>query len=225
MTDILIIEDDSEIAGLVRDFLIADGYSCEIRRSGEAGLSFIKYDTPRIVLLDINLPGIDGFSVCDEIHRGQNIPLIIVSARGTKDDKLQGLNLGADDYIEKPFDIDLLKAKVSALYRRHYGADPLGNKLVVGNLTIDDSKRTAFFDGKPLELNPKEFDLLFYLAQNAGKALRKDTLLNWVWGADCFSEPATLTVHIKRLRDKIEKDSANPRHILTVWGVGYKYEG
>ncbi len=224
MTDIFIIEDDAEIAELLRDFLIRDGYSCEVRGSGEAGLAFLKYDIPRLVLLDINLPGMDGFSVCDEIHRKQNIPLIIVSARGGKDDKLNGLNLGADDYIEKPFDMDLLRAKIAALYRRHYGCDPLGKKLVAGELVIDDSSRTAIFAGKALELNPKEFDLLFYMAQNAGKALRKEALLNWVWGEYCFSEPSTLTVHIKRLRDKIETDSANPRHILTVWGVGYKYE-
>lgn len=225
MVDILIIEDNKEISGLVQDFLTGDGYSCEVRASGEDGLAFLHAQPARIVLLDIMLPGLDGFSVCNEIHKKQNIPLIIISARSSKDDTLSGLKAGADDYIEKPFDMDILRAKIAALYRRHYGDDPLGQTLTVGDLHIDAHGRTAFFKGTPLELNQKEFDLLFYLAEHDGKALRKDTLLNAVWGVDCFSEPSTLTVHIKRLRDKIEDDSANPKHIVTVWGVGYKYEG
>ena len=153
-----------------------------------------------------------------------NLPLIIVSARNRKEDKLSGLRLGADDYIEKPFDIDILRAKVAALYRRHYGEHPLGAKLIAGALTMDTAARTAVFDGRALELTAREFDLLVYLCEHRGKALHKDTLLNAVWGVDCFSEPSTLTVHIKRLRDKIEDDTQNPKHILTVWGIGYKYE-
>jgi len=225
MTDILIIEDNAEIAGLTRDFLVRDGYSCKVCASGEAGLAWLRENSVRIVLLDIILPGADGFSICDEIHRKMNLPLIIVSARNRKEDKLSGLKLGADDYIEKPFDIDILRAKVAALYRRHYGEHPLGAKLTVGALTLDTAARTASLDGKALELTVKEFDLLVYLCEHRGKALHKDTLLNAVWGVDCFSEPSTLTVHIKRLRDKIEDDTQNPKHILTVWGIGYKYEG
>ncbi|GHV18017.1 DNA-binding response regulator [Clostridia bacterium] len=224
MTDILIIEDNAEIAELTRDFLIRDGYTCAIAPSGETGLSFLRDKKARLVLLDIMLPGIDGFAVCDEIHRGLNTPLIIISARGGKSDKLRGLNLGADDYIEKPFDMDILRAKTAALYRRHYGDAPIGNHLTVGELSMAIDARTAVFKGKTLELNQKEFDLLRYLAENYGKALRKDAILDAVWGVDCFSEPSTLTVHIKRLRDKIEADSANPAHIITVWGIGYKYE-
>lgn len=224
MTDILIIEDNAEIAGLTKDFLLSDGYTCAVVPSGEAGIAFLRDKKARLVLLDIMLPGLDGFAVCDEIHRKLNTPLIIVSARGGKADKLQGLNLGADDYIEKPFDMDLLRAKIAALYRRHYGTAPLGNNLAVGKLSMDIDARTTVFKGQTLELNQKEFDLLLYLAGNKGKALRKDAILDAVWGVDCFSEPSTLTVHIKRLRDKIELDSANPKHIITVWGIGYKYE-
>ena len=224
MTDILIIEDNTEIAELTRDFLINDGYTCKVCASGEDGLAWLGENSVRIVLLDLILPGVDGFSICDEIHRKMNLPLIIVSARNRKEDKLSGLRLGADDYIEKPFDIDILRAKVAALYRRHYGEHPLGAKLTVGALTMDTAARTAMFDGRALELTAREFDLLVYLCEHRGKALHKDTLLNAVWGVDCFSEPSTLTVHIKRLRDKIEDDTQNPKHILTVWGIGYKYE-
>ena len=224
MTDILIIEDNAEIAELTRDFLVKDGYTCHTESSGEGALAWLGGNSARLALLDVILPGADGFSICDEIHRKMNLPLIIISARNRKEDKLSGLRLGADDYIEKPFDMDILRAKVSALYRRHYGKHPLGAMLSAGALTMDTAARTASFDGKKLDLTVKEFDLLVYLCEHRGKALRKDTLLDAVWGADCFSEPSTLTVHIKRLRDKIESDTQNPRHILTIWGVGYKYE-
>jgi len=225
MTDILIIEDNTEIAELTHDFLVKDGYTCKICVSGEDGLAWLRENSVRLVLLDIILPGADGFTICDEIHRKMNIPLIIVSARNRKEDKLSGLRLGADDYIEKPFDIDILRAKIAALYRRHYGAHPLGAKLTVGELTLDTAARTTVYKGRALELTAKEFDLLVYLCEHRGKALRKDTLLDAVWGADCFSEQSTLTVHIKRLRDRIEEDTRDPKHILTIWGIGYKYEG
>ena len=222
MTDILIIEDDSEIAGLTSDFLIKDGYTCKVVLNGEDGLKWLRENSVRMVLLDIILPGTDGFSVCDEIHRKMNLPLIIVSARDRKEDKLSGLRLGADDYIEKPFDIDILRAKITALYRRHYGDHPLGAKLTAGDLMVDLDARTAVFEGKTLELTAKEFDLLAYMCKNNGKVLNKNALLDAVWGVDSFPEPSTLTVHIKRLRDKIEDDTQNPKHILTVWGIGYK---
>ena len=223
MTDILIIEDDQEIAELVCDFLSNDGYVCEIRASGESGLEYIREHSVRLVLLDIMLPGMDGFAVCNEIHRKLNTPLIIVSARDGKEDKLAGLRLGADDYVEKPFDMDILRAKIGVLYRRHYNDAPIGNRLMAGELVLDIDARTACLAGRPLELSQMEYDLLCYLVEHRGKALRKETLLNAVWGSDCFSESSTLTVHIKRLRDKIEQDSAHPSHIITVWGIGYKY--
>jgi DNA-binding response OmpR family regulator len=222
MTDLLLIEDDQETADLMMRLLSNDGYTCEIRPSGESGLEFLRKHTARLVLLDIMLPGLDGFSVCNEIHRNFNIPLIIVSACDGKEDKLTGLGLGADDYVEKPFDMDILRARIGALYRRHYSDAPIGNRLIAGELDLDFDERSASLAGEPLVLNQMEFALLSYLVKHRGRALRKETLLNDVWG-DCFSDPSTLTVHIKRLRNKIEKDSANPSHIVTVWGVGYKY--
>jgi DNA-binding response OmpR family regulator len=224
VTDILIIEDDQLTADLVCDFLSKEGYSCAIRASGEAGLEFLRLHKVKLVMLDITLPGMNGFAVCEDIHKKLNTPLIIVSARDGKDNKLTGFRLGADDYMEKPFDMDILKAKINALYRRYYSETPIGNRLIAGDLLLDIDARAASFAGKSLDLSQMEYNLLCYLVEHKGRALRKDTLMKAVWGYDCFSEPSTLTVHIKRLRDKIEKDSANPSHIITVWGIGYKYE-
>jgi DNA-binding response OmpR family regulator len=222
MTDILIIEDDQEIAEMVREFLCGDGYSCEIRTSGEAGLDYMREHSVRLVLLDILLPGLDGFSVCTQIHQKYNTPIIIVSACNGTDDKVAGLNLGADDYVEKPFSIDVLRAKVDALFRRQYGSS--GRRLVAGALDLNVDARTACYAGNLLELSQMEYDLLCFLVEHRGKVLSKETLLNGVWGRDCFVESGTLTVYIKRLRDKLEAESGNPVHIVTVRGVGYRYE-
>ncbi len=224
MTDILIIEDTAEIAETLQDFLRRDGYTCEIAGNGEDGLAWLAQHKVRLVLLDLMLPGVDGFQVCNRIHREMNLPLIILSARIDKSDKLDALQLGADDYIEKPYDIDLLLARVRALYRRHYDETARGGILTEGEFVLDSAGRTVIHRGKQLTLTMKEYELLAFLIENKGKVIRKDILLDAVWGRDSFSEPSTLTVHIKWLRDKIEKDSKNPKHIVTVWGVGYKFE-
>lgn len=221
MTDILIIEDNNEIAELLSDFLIRDGYSCQHCRTGEAGIRYIKENQVRLVLLDIMLPGMDGLQVCDLIYRTYNIPTIILSARTAKDDKLSGLQLGADDYIEKPYDPDLLLAKIQALYRRYYQAPE--TVLRAGGLKLDPESHTVYLNEIPLTLTLKEFQLLLLFMKNQGKVLRKEYLFNSVWGADSFSEPATLTVHVKWLREKIESNPKKPEHLLTVWGVGYKF--
>ncbi|MCL2628347.1 MAG: response regulator transcription factor [Oscillospiraceae bacterium] len=218
--DILIIEDSFDIADMLMKFLKKAGYTSYNAKSGEEGLEYIKYHDVKIVLLDIMLPGIDGFQVCKKISDEKNLPLIILSAKTDKDDKLSGLILGADDYIEKPFDVDLLIAKVSSLYRRHYKKDPI---IKVPDIKIDIEARSVTFKKIPLELNVKEFDLLLLLVQSRGKALRKEYILGKVWGMDNFSEPQTLTVHINRLREKIEDDPRKPTRIVTVWGVGYKF--
>lgn len=224
MTDILIVEDNEELAGLLRDFLQRDGYSCHIAPSGEQALEWISENKTRLVLLDIMLPGIDGFRVCNEIHQKRNLPLIVLSARTGKDDKLLMLELGADDYIEKPYDMDVLLAKIGALFRRHHDNAGTSKIITEGAFTVNQDSRQITKNGKPLDLRVKEYDLLLYLIKNKGKAVRKDSLFGAVWGVDSFSEPSTLTVHIKWLRDKIEKDSKHPRHIVTVWGVGYRFE-
>lgn len=221
MTDILVVEDNLEMAALLCDFLRAEGYSVQHCDRGENALLFFEQSGARLVILDILMPGLDGFGVCRKIRESSNVPVIIVSARTEKNDKLSGLVLGADDYIEKPYDIDILLAKIKGIFQRRYNSDIITD----GFLKLDKSKRRAYKNNAPVELNVKEFDLLCLLMENAGKTLSKDYLFNEVWGYDSFSEPQTLTVHIKWLRQKIENDPKKPEHILTVWGVGYRYEG
>jgi DNA-binding response OmpR family regulator len=227
VADILIIEDNTELANLLGDFLERDKYSYQIASSGESGLEYLDKESVQLVLLDIMLPGIDGFMVCQRIRKKQNVPIIILSAKNQKDDKLSGLAMGADDYLEKPYDVDLLIAKIDALLRRQSGA--LRQSVFEdANLTVDTKARIVTKHNPSgsvqLELSSKEFDLLVFFLENRGEALRKQAILDAVWGVDSFSEPSTLTVHIKWLRDKIEVDSSNPQHIKTVWGVGYRYE-
>ena len=220
MTDVLMIEDNKEIGTLLQDFLKADGFSSMLCGSGEEGLEFFRSQGARLVVLDIMLPGMDGFAVCQAIRREADTPLLIVSARTEKEDKLNGLLLGADDYIEKPFDIDLLLAKLHGIFKRRYGK----SNLVCGDLTLDKKAHKVLKAGKELKMTEKEFELLQIFMENPGKTLSKESLFARVWGWDSCSELQTLTVHIKWLREKIEKDAKKPAHILTVWGVGYRFE-
>jgi len=220
MIDILIVEDNPDISGLLTDFLRAENYVVSTAENGEKALSLFEKYGARLVLLDIMLPGLDGFAVCERIRRSSNAPIIILSARGEKSDKLSGLGLGADDYMEKPFDIDILLAKISGIFRRRYSVD----ELVCGDITINRAERTASLRGEVLELTAKEYELLLMLAENPGKTLTKDSLFNSIWGCDSDSEPQTLTVHIKRLREKIEVNPSKPERIITVWGTGYKFQ-
>ena len=220
MIDILIVEDNPDISGLLTDFLRAENYVVSTAENGEKALSLFEKYGARLVLLDIMLPGLDGFAVCERIRRSSNAPIIILSSRGEKSDKLSGLGLGADDYMEKPFDIDILLAKISGIFRRRYSVD----ELVCGDITINRAERTASLRGEALELTAKEYELLLMLAENPGKTLTKDSLFNSIWGCDSDSEPQTLTVHIKRLREKIEVNPSKPERIITVWGTGYKFQ-
>lgn len=220
MTDILIIEDNQEIGRLLQDFLEAEGYSVYAAKAGEEGLAYFRRQGARLMILDIMLPGIDGFAVCREVREVSNVPVLVVSAKVEKEDKLNGFLLGADDYIEKPYDIDLLIAKIRGIFKRRYETE----SLCCGKWKLEKSRRCVFCEGKPIPMTAKEFDLFWTLAENPGKVLPKETLFQKIWGADSFSEPQTLTVHIKWLREKIEKDPKNPQHIQTVWGVGYRFE-
>lgn len=220
MTDVLIVEDNKEISALLRDFVTAEGYSAEIAASGEAAMACWEQEGARLVVLDVMLPGMDGFALCRKIRENGNVPIIIVSAKSEKDDKLKGLQAGADDYIEKPFDIDILLAKINGIFKRRYAE----NILCAGNLRLDKEKREVFKDGQPVSMTGKEFSLLLYLMENSGRTLKKEQIFNQIWGFDSFSEPQTLTVHIKWLREKIEDNPKEPKHILTVWGTGYRFE-
>jgi DNA-binding response OmpR family regulator len=224
MVDLLIIEDNEDLGSILCDFLKRDGYTLYLAKNGEEGLDYLENNPVKLVLLDIMLPKLDGYGVCRTIRTKKNIPIIIISARVDKEDKIAGLSLGADDYIEKPFDLEILLAKIKAHLRRNYEMKEKGKLLTDGNLTLDIQANTAYLDGKPLVLTLKEFELLVLFLENKGKSLQKEWIFNKVWGMDSFSEPSTLTVHINKLREKIELNPKNPKRIQTVWRVGYKYE-
>ncbi|MBR4362845.1 MAG: response regulator transcription factor [Ruminococcus sp.] len=221
MVDILIVEDNSELCGLLCEFLRAEGYVVSSADSGEKALALYEKYGARLVLLDINLPGIDGFSVCKRIRARENTPIIILTARGDKEDKLNGIVLGADDYIEKPYDIDILIAKIKGIFKRRLAIDVITD----GDITLDLANETVTKNGELLNMTAKEFELLRLLIENKGQTITKQMLFDRIWGTDSESEPQTLTVHIKWLREKVEPDPKAPTRILTVWGKGYRWEG
>ena len=220
MTDILIVEDNAELCGLLCDFLRAENYTVSTAETAEKALSLYEKYGARLVLLDINLPGLDGFAVCKKIREQDNIPIIILTARVDKEDKLNGILLGADDYIEKPYDIDILIAKIKGIFRRRLALDVITE----GDITLNIADQTVLKNGEPLAMTAKEFELLRLLIENKGQTLGKDFIFNRIWGSDSESEQQTLTVHIKWLRQKIEDDPKAPVRILTVWGKGYRWE-
>ena len=221
MVDILMIEDNSELSGLLCEFLRNEKYIVSVADSGEKALSLYEKYGARLVLLDINLPGIDGFEVCERIRKQDNVPIIVLTARSDRDDKLNGLLLGADDYIEKPYDIDILIAKIKGIFSRRLAIDFLTD----GDISLNLAVRTATLGGQPLQLTSKEFDLLELFISSKGQTLTKEYIFNRIWGSDSDSELQTLTVHIKWLREKVERDPKNPEKILTVWGKGYRWGG
>lgn len=224
MDDILMVEDEKELADLLSVYIERAGYKVWRAVSGEEALACLQKEAVKLLLLDITLPGMDGFAVCREVRRTGSMPILIISARVGKEDQLNGYRLGADDYIEKPVDPDLLIAKIHSLFTRTYGALAEKEILHSGSLTIDKSAHKVYKNQVPLELNVKEYELLLLLAENPGKTLDKDFIFNRIWGVDSFSENQTLTVHIKMLRNKIEENPKQPDRIKTVWGVGYCYE-
>ena len=224
MKDLLLIEDNLELAAILSEFLRKDGYSLFHAVTGEEGVNYLKEHMVKLVLLDLMLPNIDGFGVCEEIRKISNVPIIITSAKVDKSDKITSLSLGADDYVEKPFDLDVLLAKIKAGIRRSYSMKEEAKILVDGNLTVNLSTRMVYLEGKEVVMTSKEYELLVLFLKSPNKSLRKEWMFDEVWGADSFSEFSTLTVHINKLREKIEENPKKPKRIKTVWGVGYKYE-
>ena len=218
------MEDHAELNQLMRTFLSDAGYQVMGAASGEEALALLEQERVKLVILDVSLPGMDGFAVCQTIRERSGVPLLFLSARVDKEDKMNGYRLGADDYVEKPVDMDILLAKVSALLYRNYACREKNALLKSGSLTIDTDAKRVQCGEKEIPLGVKEYELLLLLVKNAGKVLHKEFLFNEIWGVDSFSENQTLTVHIKMLRDKIEEDPKKPRRIRTVWGVGYIYE-
>ncbi len=220
MADIIIVEDNVEIGNLLCDFLRKEKYSVCLATTGEKALELFEKYGAKIFVLDIMLPGIDGLAVCSKIRETSNAYIIIASAKSEKEDKLAGLNLGADDYIEKPYDVDILLAKIKGVFKRKYAIEEIHE----GNLILNTVNNILKVNNKPVTVTDKEFELLKLLIENKGTTLKKEYIFNTIWGSDSESEPQTLTVHIKWLREKIEEDPKNPKHIITVWGNGYRYE-
>ncbi len=220
MLDILVVEDNKEIGTLLSDFLRKENYTVTVADTGEKAVDIYERYGAKVIILDLMLPDIDGYAICSKIRETSNAHILIASAKTEKNDKLKGLNLGADDYIEKPYDIDILLAKIKGIFKRRYQSDTV----ILGDIKINRASRIVYKNEAPLQMTSKEFDLLLYLVENRGQTLSKELLFNKIWGVDSFSEQQTLTVHIKRLREKIENDPKYPRHITTVWGKGYRFE-
>ncbi|MCQ4638152.1 response regulator transcription factor [Anaerovorax odorimutans] len=224
MKDILLVEDNEELAALIQTFLLRDGYTVLHVTSGREAVEYLRRHSVKLLLLDIMLPEMDGFAVCRAVREQRDIPILIMSARSDRADKLSGYELGADDYMEKPVDAEILTAKIKALMQRAYGAQRKEEVLVSGDITVDREARCVRLKDRIIDLNVKEYELLLLFIQNAGKTLRKEFLFARIWGSDSFSENQTLTVHVKMLRSKIEDNPREPKRIQTVWGVGYRYE-
>ena len=220
MLDILIVEDNKEIGNLLCDFLRKENYTVSVAQTGEKALKLYEKCGARVIVLDIMLPGMDGFAVCSKIRETSNTHILIASAKVEKNDKLKGLNLGADDYIEKPYDVDILIAKINGIFKRKYGQ----LEIVEGNIRLNTVQQSLYVDGQKKEVTEKEFELLKLLIENKNVTMKKEYLFNTVWGSDSNSEIQTLTVHIKWLREKIEEEPKKPKHIITEWGVGYRFE-
>lgn len=226
MKNILIIEDDRGIAELERDYLEANGFSVTISTDGTEGQELALSQDVDLILLDIMLPGQDGFHICRCIREQKNIPILLVSARQEDIDKIRGLGLGADDYIVKPFSPNEMVARVKAhlaRYERLTSRELRHDVLRCGELEIDEASHRVFLGNTEIPLPNKEFELLLFLAKNPGIVFSKETLFERVWGADAIGETATVSVHINRIREKIEVSSAKPRYIETVWGAGYRF--
>lgn len=224
MKDILLVEDKKELAELIKAFLEQGGYQVYCVTQGEEAIDYLKRQGVKLIILDIMLPGIDGFAVCHKIREQQNIPILIMSARSDKSDQLKGYELGADDYMEKPVDPDILLAKVNVLLKRSNKKQQEEKVLTSGEITIQQDSRKVYLKGKMIELTVKEYELLLLFITNTGKTLHKEYVFGHIWGMNSDSEYQTLTVHIKMLRSKIEENPKEPERIKTVWGVGYRYE-
>jgi DNA-binding response OmpR family regulator len=226
---ILIIEDDAEIAALERDYLVINGYEADVAGSGARGLALLREKEYDLVILDVMLPGMDGFETLQAIREFRDIPVLIVSARGEDVDKIRGLGLGADDYIQKPFSPGELVARVGAHLARYRRLTEKGETvaprrhvLTIRGLRIDLDDRRVTRGGAEIPLTAREFDLLAFLAQNPNRVWSKEDLFESVWGMDAMGDSGTVVVHIKKIREKIELDPQNPQYIETVWGAGYR---
>lgn len=220
MIDILIVEDNKELSGMLVDFLRAEGYVVSAAEDGNKALDLYEMYGARLLILDIMLPGLDGMYILNKVREKSNTPVIMVSAKVAKDDKLEAIISGADDYIEKPYDIDILIAKIKGIFKRRLATDTISDE----DITLDIVHEKILKDGEALEATVKEFELMKLFMENKGHTLKKQYIFDTIWGMDSDSDLHTLAVHINRLRDKLEKNPKEPKKIVTVWGKGYRYE-
>ncbi|WP_298838600.1 response regulator transcription factor [Clostridium sp.] len=228
MKKVLIIEDEITIAELERDYLEINDFSVDIEIDGEKGLKSALNKNYNLIILDVMLPKVDGFEICRQIRNVKDVPILMVSAKKEDIDKIRGLGLGADDYITKPFSPGELVARVKAhisRYERLIGKNKDQSEIIeIRGLSIYSNSRRVYVNGVEVILTAKEFDILTILALNPNKVFSKDNIFNKVWGVDSFGDVGTVTVHIRKLREKIESDPSNPKYIETIWGVGYRFE-
>ena len=225
---ILVVDDEPNIREVVGLYLRRDGHTVISAADGEEALYLFRHSNPELVVLDLMLPKLNGFEVCRRMQSERRVPVIMLTAKGDEEERIVGLGVGADDYVVKPFSPRELAARVTAVLRRVEESapqDPTQPVLTFDGLSIDPNKREALVEGKPVTLTAREFDLLHHLATSPGRVYTRDHLMETVWGYTFAAETSTVTVHMRRLREKIEPDPANPRYLQTVWGVGYKFGG
>ncbi|WP_064201457.1 response regulator transcription factor [Brevibacillus brevis] len=229
MKHILIIEDDTVIAEVQKDYLEANGYSVDVATSGDRGLQKALQEEYDLLILDLMLPIVDGFEICKQVRKAKNIPILLVSAKKEDIDKIRGLGLGADDHISKPFSLGELVARVKAHLARYdrlvSDSKPYTAKeeIRLRGIRIDKLARRVYINGNEVAFTSKEYDLLLFLVTHPNWVFSKTELFEKIWGLDSYGDIATVTVHISKLREKIESDPAKPQYIETVWGVGYRF--
>lgn len=228
MSKILIVEDEIAIAELEKDYLELSGFEVEVETQGDVGLLRALKEEFDLIILDLMLPGVDGFEICRKIRETKNTPIIIVSAKKDDIDKIRGLGMGADDYMTKPFSPSEMVARVKAhlaRYERLVSSGIPGNDIIeIRGIKIDKTARRVWVNGEETNFTSKEFDLLTFLAQNPNRVYTKDELFQEIWDMESIGDIATVTVHIKKIREKIEYDTSHPQYIETIWGVGYRFK-
>lgn len=227
---ILIIEDEQDIARIIKDYISKNGYEPTIANNGKDALHFIEILNPEFIILDIMLPDIDGIELCRQIRENNNVPILILSARGSDTDKVLGLGFGADDYMTKPFSLTELLARIKSNLRRVESMISIPQNLPnnedilhFGKITIDKKGYEVTKEGNDISLSAKELELLFFLSKHRNQVFSKSQLLDAIWGYTSHGDESTITVYIRRIREKLEDDPSNPLYIKTVWGIGYKF--
>lgn len=224
---VLVVDDEAIVTEVVERYLVREGYQVTVASDGHKALELARNEGPDLIVLDLMLPKIDGLEVCRQLRSESSVPIIMLTAKGEESDKILGLGLGADDYLTKPFSPGELAARVKAVLRRTQSSATqalAGDVLKLGALRVNPRSRSVERDGQGVHLTAKEFDLLYFLARNAGQVFSREQLLDNVWDYEWYGDASTVTVHIRRLREKVEPTPMRPRYIKTVWGLGYKFE-